>query len=239
MNKYANLVGTNKIKDEYTKINTGFDGVETDIDALNDLVDALDSRVDTIITTPISGEAAAQEIVDARASAVKSKTFATLDARFEETEQDVESHMADNVTDADGAHGLKIEQGTWTPSLSGDSGTYNHTYAIQYGYYYKIGKLVHIVCQIALSAKDPAMAGGLNIAGLPFVPYTHSSHRIGNLIVSENVNQDNLVGSVLPNNPKIRLNAININGLLGTPTAAIIFDTSKLFINATYPTEIN
>jgi hypothetical protein len=98
MNKYANLVGTNKIKDEYTKINTGFDGVETDIDALNDLVDALDSRVDTIITTPIDGEAAAQEIVDARASTVKSKTFATLDARFEETEQDVESHMAENVS---------------------------------------------------------------------------------------------------------------------------------------------
>lgn len=102
MNKYANLVGTNKIKDEYTKINTGFDEVEKDIDALNDLVDALDSRVDTIITTPISGEAATQEIVDARVSAVKSKTFATLDARFEETEQDIATHMADNT-----AHGLQ------------------------------------------------------------------------------------------------------------------------------------
>ena len=40
-NKYCNLVGTNKIKDEYTKINTGFDRVETDIDALNDLIDTL------------------------------------------------------------------------------------------------------------------------------------------------------------------------------------------------------
>ena len=99
MNKYANLVGTNKIKDEYTKINTGFDGVETDIDALNDRVDALDSRVDTIITTPIDGEAAAQEIVDARVSAVKSKTFASLDARFEETEQDIATHKADYAKD--------------------------------------------------------------------------------------------------------------------------------------------
>jgi hypothetical protein len=89
-NKYCNLVGTNKIKDEYTKINTGFDGVEADITAVN-------TRVDTIITTPISGEAAAQELVDARASAVKSKTFATLDARFEETEQDVATHMADDA----------------------------------------------------------------------------------------------------------------------------------------------
>lgn len=162
---------------------------------------------------------------------------ATHKTEFEAVQTGLSEHKADNVTDADGAHGLKIEQGTWTPSLSGDSGTYNHTYAIQYGYYYKIGKLVHIVCQIDLSAKDPAMAGGLNIEGLPFTPNTASSHRIRNLIVSENVNQDNLVGSVLPNNPKIRLNAITINGLLGTPTATIIFDTSKLFINATY--EIN
>ena len=94
-NKYANLVGTNKIKDEYTKINIGFDGVETDINKLKTDVTAVNTRVDTIITTPISGQAATQEIVDARVSAVKAKTFASLDARFEETEQDIATHMAD------------------------------------------------------------------------------------------------------------------------------------------------
>ena len=94
-NKYANLVGTNKIKDEYTKINIGFDGVETDINALNNLVDALDSRVDTIITTPISGEAAAQELVDARAG------FSTIGGRMTKIEEDIETHKADNT-----AHGM-------------------------------------------------------------------------------------------------------------------------------------
>lgn len=97
-NKYANLVGTNKIKDEYTKINTGFDGVEVDINKLKTDVTAVNTRVDTIITTPISGEAATQEIVDARVSAVKSKTFASLDARFEETEQDIATHMAEKAS---------------------------------------------------------------------------------------------------------------------------------------------
>ena len=91
-NKYANLVGTNKIKDEYSKINTGFDKVEADINKLKTDVTAVNTRVDTIITTPISGQAATQEIVDARVSAVKSKTFATLDARFEEMEQDIATH---------------------------------------------------------------------------------------------------------------------------------------------------
>lgn len=167
MNKYANLVGTNKIKDEYTKINTGFDGVETDIDALNDLVDALDSRVDTIITTPIDGEAAAQEIVDARASAVKSKTFATLDARFEETEQDVESHMADVVTDADGAHGLKIEEGTWTPTIYGSATAGTPVYTSRSGRYYKIGKLVIAPFNVRLTSKG-GTSGNIRITGLPF-----------------------------------------------------------------------
>lgn len=88
-------------KEVRESIASGIEAINTDIDALNDLVDALDSRVDTIITTPISGEAAAQEIVDARASAVKSKTFATLDARFEEMEQDIATHKADST-----AHGV-------------------------------------------------------------------------------------------------------------------------------------
>lgn len=34
-NRYANLVGSNKIKDEYSKINTGFDAVQTDIDSIS------------------------------------------------------------------------------------------------------------------------------------------------------------------------------------------------------------
>ena len=97
-NKYANLNGSNLIRDEYTKINTGFDGVEADINKLETDVTAVNTRVDTIITTPISGEAATQEIVDARVSAVKSKTFASLDARFEETEQDIATHKAENAS---------------------------------------------------------------------------------------------------------------------------------------------
>ena len=35
-NKYCNLIGANKIKDEFTKLNDGFSGVETDIFQLQD-----------------------------------------------------------------------------------------------------------------------------------------------------------------------------------------------------------
>jgi hypothetical protein len=38
-NRYANLVGSNKIKDEYTKINTGFDTIQAEVDAINTELD--------------------------------------------------------------------------------------------------------------------------------------------------------------------------------------------------------
>ena len=38
-NRYANLVGSNKIKDEWTKINAGFDAVQADMDAKADADD--------------------------------------------------------------------------------------------------------------------------------------------------------------------------------------------------------
>lgn len=85
-------MGTNKIKDEYTKINTGFDRVEADINDANSRITAVDNRVDTIITTPIDGEAAAQEIVDARGD------FSTIGARMTNIEEDIGTHIAEYAT---------------------------------------------------------------------------------------------------------------------------------------------
>ena len=159
-------------KEVRESIASGIEAINTDIDALNDLVDALDSRVDTIITTPISGEAATQEIVDARVSAVKSKTFATLDARFEETEQEAAAHMAEKATDANGVHGLKIEEGIWTPIIRGNSTYGANTYLVNKGTYIKHNKLVMLTFHVELSTKDPSMAGAIALAGLPFTPKT-------------------------------------------------------------------
>lgn len=91
-NKYCNLQGSQKISESYININTGFDAVEADINAVEADINALDSRVNTIITTPIDGEAAAQEIVDARGE------FETLGARLTNTEDELASHKAENAT---------------------------------------------------------------------------------------------------------------------------------------------
>ena len=55
-------------------------------------IKALDSRVDTIITTPISGEGSAQELVDARQGEV------TLAANLTGIKQDLVAHKEDYTT---------------------------------------------------------------------------------------------------------------------------------------------
>jgi hypothetical protein len=88
-NKYCNLQGGDKIRDSYTDINTGFDALDVDISALNADISVLDGRVDTIITTPISGEGSAQELIDARGGSE------TLGARLD----GVDSTLAENTQD--------------------------------------------------------------------------------------------------------------------------------------------
>jgi len=52
------------------------------------------------------------------------------------------------------------EEGTWTPSLGG-----NTTYGSQVGTYTKIGRLVYVFCNLAVTTLG---TGGQTIAGLPF-----------------------------------------------------------------------
>jgi hypothetical protein len=78
------------------------------------------------------------------------------------------THQADTVTDSDGAHGLKIEEGNWTPVIAGTTTPGTHTYSAQQGKYYKVGKLVTAFFSITMTAKGGTMAGVASITGLPF-----------------------------------------------------------------------
>lgn len=78
-------------------------------------------------------------------------------------ENELTSHKADIVTDVDGAHGLKIEEGEWTPDMNS-----NPTITVQQGYYYKIGKKVTVWGKLEYSAKGTDPGIQLYIKGLPF-----------------------------------------------------------------------
>lgn len=227
-------------KEVRESIASGIEAINTDIDALNDLVDALDSRVDTIITTPISGEAAAQEIVDARASAVKSKTFATLDARFEESEQDLVTHKAESVTDADGAHGLKIETGIWTPTLFGGTVAGSHTYHPDTaGKYIRENKKAICFFRLEVSTVDPLMSGGLRVGNFPFVVKNDNAMRatlnIGlasKITLPEGYTQ--LVGAMTPGSSYAYFSGIGSNKSAYTLQASDVVSGLRIFGTVTY-----
>lgn len=99
---------------------------------------------------------------------VLNQNFDTIDQKLKENGDGLTSHLAETVTDPDGVHGLKIEEGDWTPILKGLTTAGANTYSTQYGVYYKTGKQVICNFVIALSAKDLSMAGHVVIDGFPF-----------------------------------------------------------------------
>ena len=97
-NKYCNLDGSKKIKDEYTKINVGFDLVETDVNNLDTKIDNVNSRVNTIIITP-ADSVSAQEIIDARkGEEVLGDKIDKIDNSINEVKDDLATRKADNMS---------------------------------------------------------------------------------------------------------------------------------------------
>ena len=130
-NKYCNLDGSKKIKDEYIKINVGFDKVEEDINNI-------DTRVNNIITTPAEG-VSAQEIIDAR------KGKPTLGTKIDEMDNELAAHKADYaslfLTNADAKNSIyrgKYLGSTVTPEqyTAISNGTFTDLYI---GDYWTIG----------------------------------------------------------------------------------------------------
>mgnify|MGYP006156858365 CR=1 FL=1 len=61
------------------------------------------------------------------------------------------------------------EEGTWTPVFSGSSTAGSYSYAVQVGYYTKIGRLVTVTCSLFnINDDSGAGAGNIKILGLPF-----------------------------------------------------------------------
>lgn len=80
---------------------------------------------------------------------------------------EVDTHLAEDVTDEDTPHGIMYEEGAWTPSLIMTGGSY----ALQEGRYIKINKVVHIWGKITLSTLGTS-ASPTTVQGLPFVVNT-------------------------------------------------------------------
>lgn len=121
---------------------------------------------------------------------------AMQDALAEEigvVDQKVMTHEADLVTDSDGAHGLKVESGVFTPYLydGEDMGNYSE----QIGTYYRVGNRVFIDISLSSNFNYGAGSSQISLRGLPFRPKTVSSFSIG-LQLGFNV-ESNLMFTIL------------------------------------------
>lgn len=99
---------------------------------------------------------------------------------------------------------IGFETGTFTPDIKGSTTAGVHTYSQQQGKYNKIGNQIFFSINIILTAKDAAMAGGVQIGGLPFtqdgLPYesinigsinvnmTDTARTVGGIIIGSNIN---------------------------------------------------
>ena len=151
-------------------------------------------------------------------------------------------HPSILVTDTNGVHGLKIEEGDWTPTLYGVTTAGVNTYGKQVGLYRKSGKEVFITCLIVLAAKDSAMAGAMRIGGLPFLTKNKADARFGfTTSVVENFDLDstrNHLGAFsLQNANYISLLNYGDNVALSSVTASQITNTTVFIISGTYLTD--
>jgi len=84
-------------------------------------------------------------------------TFTSRDSNFKLKPSGQKSKLAINT------------EGTWVPTIIGSSGGgAGNVYSQQYGYWIRAGNMVTAFFRVALSAKDAALAGNVQIAGLPF-----------------------------------------------------------------------
>ena len=74
------------------------------------------------------------------------------------------------------------EEGTFLPTMFGATVAGSSTYTLQYGYYVKVGKLVHF--QIRMTVTSSTATGTMRIGGLPFVALNDTNRGYASINVS-------------------------------------------------------
>ena len=110
------------------------------------------------------------------------------------------------------------EEGTWTPSVIGNTSTSGQTYDYQIGKYIKIGKNVYCTFELQLT-NTGTVSGFSSIAGLPFATSgTNTNLDAGGLFFSFynniNSNQIFLGGYAIDNESKMFITAVSSAGVI-------------------------
>jgi len=133
------------------------------------------------------------------------------------------------------------DEGNWTPVIQGTTTPGVNTYSTQVGRWIRVGNLILVSCFIIMSVKDAAMAGNIQVGGLPFVSRNITGARWS--ITSgqfNNFNLDNAGGwttlnaNVLANSNAINLNQNGDNVGAKNIVAADVGATVQIALNGSY-----
>lgn len=100
--------------------------------------------------------------------------LANVDNVKQASKEEFDAHLAESATDAVRPHGMgsiadkNYEIGTWTPEITFGEGNAGITYQYRRGRYVRIGNLVTLFFDLALTSKG-SEAGDLYVRGLPFI----------------------------------------------------------------------
>ena len=101
-------------------------------------------------------------MTEAPDQAVNNAAFTAIDAA-------IASHLADDVTQVGGVHGLVVSSGVWTPRFGGSTTLGATTYTSQTGTYLRIGNLVYITATLRVSNATGG-SGYYVVDNLPYSP---------------------------------------------------------------------
>jgi len=128
------------------------------------------------------------------------------------------------------------EEGTWTPSIDGETTSPTITYSLQYGVYTRIGRMVNFGCRITVSAIVGG-SGNVLIKGLPFTVGLSNSPYPSMVEVSSvtfGLGYTSIGFRPLSGTTQGRLNQIGSAVVSNPTTIAQIASNSVIWISGTY-----
>jgi hypothetical protein len=118
-------------------------------------------------------------------------------------------HVTGKITDQ------SAEETAFTPTLIGSSTAGAQTYTVQAGRWNRQGNLIHIRGRVVITAKDGAMAGSLQVGGLPVAAINQADCSaviaITTTAVTNAVGYTQFVGRILPNSTVISIIELGSN----------------------------
>lgn len=161
-----------------TMLNDNWDKIDADKKAQDEAIAAAETNAKAYTdaheekAAPHSGHETpegAQEKAEAAAGAALAAAKQYTDQEVGEVSQALAAHQAENVADADGVHGLKIETGVFSPTLTILNASVTVEYSSQIGVYHKIGSRVFFTAYVKTSSwAHTATNQGVAMRGLPF-----------------------------------------------------------------------